>query len=47
MAADDDSAPAGRERDGDGRSWGRLYGLVIAWLAVTIALLTLLTWAYR
>ena len=52
MAADDDPAPPppGRERDEAppvGASWGRLYAVVVAWLAVLVILLTLLTWAYR
>ena len=49
MAAEDDKAPpaGGREREGDGRSWGRFYAVVLAWLAVVVLLLTLLTWVYR
>ncbi len=44
MAADDHPPPAPEE---DGRSFRRLYAVVLAWLAVTVILLTLLTWAYR
>ena len=49
MAAEDDTTPpsGGREPDGDGRSWGRFYAVVLASLAVVVLLLTLLTWAYR
>ena len=44
MAADDRPASA---REEEGRSWRRLYAVVLAWLAVVVVLLTLLTWAYR
>jgi hypothetical protein len=52
MAADDDSAPpkeggAPAEAPPVGRSWGRLYAVVLVALGVTVLLLTLLTWAYR
>jgi hypothetical protein len=51
MAAEDEGAPAppgGNDvRDDDRRPWGRFYALVLAWLAVIIVLLLLLTWAYR
>ncbi len=51
MAAEDPSAPAPPKsddvRDDDRRPWGRFYAVVLAWLAVTVLLLTLLTWAYR
>jgi len=51
MAAEDEGAPAPSRgtdvRDDDRRAWGRFYALVLLWLAVTVVLLTLLTWAYR
>jgi hypothetical protein len=53
MAADPPSpAPPDGDRQDDevppvGGSWGRLYAVVLASLAVTVALLALLTWAYR
>jgi hypothetical protein len=52
MAADEPAAGTPPEPPRDeappvGRSWGRLYAVVVAWLVVTVALLTFLTWAYR
>jgi hypothetical protein len=56
MAADaetpnaDPAAGAGPPADAAppvGRSWGRLYAVVIAWLAAVVVFLALLSWAYR
>ena len=51
MAADPPSPPEGDGPDDEappvGGSWGRLYAVVLAWLAVVVVLLALLTWAYR
>jgi hypothetical protein len=53
MAADPPppASPDGEGPDDEvppvGGSWGRLYAVVLASLAVAVALLALLTWAYR